>query len=128
MARKTIRVALSETTAIVPANIGDNSGLTGHVPMPEDTHRDIQTTLDAIMSAETAVDFARQKLAHLLFDRHEQMVASKPAGSVPFAHDLAVDATRYGAYRDELILEFSVAEAEAVKLLRQNSGPRYATN
>jgi hypothetical protein len=113
---KATKVVLSETTAIVAANIGDNSGISGHVlPMPEDTHREIEATLIAIATSEAAIDYARQKLAHLLSDRHEQLVATKPAGTIPFAHDLAINATTFASYLDALVTEFTLADAETLK-------------
>jgi hypothetical protein len=118
--RKPIKSQLVETTAIVQPipTVGDNSGLSGHVlPMPQDIHNSIETTLDTMIANEKAIEYARQKLAYLLWERHDRMVADKPAGSVPFAHDLATDNAAFITYLDALAAEFTVADSPKLKVM-----------
>lgn len=105
------RNAVIQSPLPIPADtgIGDNSGNADlALPLPIDTHNAIETTLASIAKSEAAIEYARQKLSRLLEDRHRQIVADKPAGSVPFAHEMAINDAKRAAYLNELVTEFAL--------------------
>lgn len=130
MARKPLKTELTETTDLTPPPppIGDNAAGAGQLmPTQAETHHNIEETLASIVENEKAIEYARQFLAHLLDERHDQLVAA--AGDdviVPHAHVLAVNDTAYKAYLDALSAEFIVQDSDTLKAMSPEERRAYA--
>lgn len=121
----TLKTQLVETVSdIVPVPaIGDNSGEAIKLPTFEATHDSIEATLVEMASIDTNLEYARQKLAHLLWNRHDVLVATKPA--TPFAHDMATNNLLFTDYLDALVVEFTSKDSPKIKVMTPEQREKY---
>jgi hypothetical protein len=136
MSKPTTRAALLRST-VVPSKDdgkeliavkGDNMPPT-ELPSANEVHEAIEATLQAIVTSENAIEYARQKLAYQFELRHKLMLLTEPEGSVPYAHTLATSSTAMTDYLAKLAAEFAAATSPTRKSLSTAEATKYnATN